>query len=117
MAVVIHKQQFRGMRCPAGKLIVELAKPEEISAGGIVLPDQAKRPRGIGVVRCTPPDAPEGIGVGDIVVFSLIAATEFQDIHSGDSRMNVALEDVLAVYPCVPAATAKSRKQQGDKHE
>ena len=85
-------------------VLVKRGKAEEMSPGGIVLPDQAKRrsQRGV-VVAVGPGKIPEGkdtprpiaVNVGDTVVFNRLAGMEIDE--GGEKLLLLSEFDILAI--------------------
>lgn len=53
-----------------GKVLIERAVAEDVTKGGIVLPDQSKRRPAMGTVKSAGPAAQKVLGCGDLVAFS-----------------------------------------------
>lgn len=99
-----------------GRVVIKPHEPEEVTKGGIVLPDTAKKkPRRGEVVAVGPGKlldngerAPMELSVGDVVVYSEYAGTEIT-MKSGDDYVVLEEDSVLAIDEAqVPAKTAKA---------
>jgi chaperonin GroES len=98
-----------------GRVVIKPHEPEEVTTGGIVLPDTAKKkPRrgevvavGAGKLLDNGQRAPMELSVGDVVVYSEYAGTEIT-MKSGDEYVILEEESVLAIDDAqVPAKKAK----------
>lgn len=101
------------LRPLADRIVVKPGKEEEVTKGGIVLPDTAKkRPRegevvavGAGRMLDNGERAPVDVSVGDVVIYSEFGGTE---VTVGDEDYVILDESsVLAVNP-----DAKSKKKK-----
>ena len=96
------------------RIVVKPGEEEEVTKGGIVLPDTArKRPRGGEVLAVGPGKmldngqrAPMDVSVGDIVLYSEYGGTE---ITIGDA--DYVILDEGAVLAIDPDAKKKSKKK------
>jgi chaperonin GroES len=87
-----------------GRVVVKPHEPEEVTKGGIVLPDTAKKKPRRGEVVAVGPGrlldngqrAPMEVSVGDVVVFSEFAGTEIS-MKSGDKYVILDEDAVLAI--------------------
>jgi len=87
------------------RLVVRRFEAEEKTAGGIVLPDNAKTKPQKGKVLAAGPGrllkdgTRRGMQVkeGDTVLFTSYAGDEFKDVKSADTILVMREEDVLAV--------------------
>jgi len=109
------------LRPLGNRIIVEPGPEEETSAGGIVLPDTAKKKPQEGKVIAVGPGrvlengkrVPIPLNVGDIVVYSKYGGTEFK-IQGKEYVILDAENDVLGVKPAAkptakPAAKPKAK--------
>jgi len=105
------------LRPLADRIVVKPAEEEEVTKGGIVLPDTAKkRPRegevlavGPGKLLDSGERAPMEVSVGDIVVYSEFGGTE---ISIGDDDYVILDENsVLAVNPDARKGGKKKSKK------
>ncbi len=91
------------------RIIVEVAAKEEISAGGIILPDAAQEKPQRGTVLAVGPGkvldsgklAPVDINVGDVVLYGRYGGTEVT--VSGKEYTILRAEDVLAIVSGIAA--------------
>lgn len=99
------------------RLVVEAAKKEEISAGGIILPDTAQEKPQRGKVLAVGPGkrldsgqlAPIDVEVGDVVLYGKYGGTEVN--VDGKDYVMLRADDVLAVVgSSTPAAAAPAKK-------
>jgi len=99
-----------------GGVVIKPHEPEEVTKGGIVLPDTAKKkPRrgevvavGAGKLLDNGERAPMELSVGDVVVYSEYAGTEII-MKSGDEYVILDEDSVLAIDDAqVPAKKAKA---------
>ena len=97
-------------------MVIKPHEPEEVTKGGIVLPDTArKKPRrgevvavGAGKLLDNGERAPMELSVGDVVVYSEYAGTEIT-MRSGDEYVILDEDSVLAIDDAeVPAQKAKA---------
>ncbi len=87
------------------RLIVKRHPEENKTAGGIVLPDNAKKKPQKGTVIAVGPGKLNDDGTrrgmqvreGDVVLFTTWAGDEFKDHRKGDEILVMHEEDVLAV--------------------
>ena len=80
------------------RVIIEPAKAEEKTAGGIIIPDTAKEKPQRGVVIAAGPgkkDEPVTVKAGDTVLYGKYAGTEIQ-IEGGDYLI-MRESDILAI--------------------
>ena len=80
------------------RVIVEPAKAEEKTAGGIIIPDTAKEKPQRGVVIAAGPgkkDEPMSVKSGDTVLYGKYAGTEIQ--IEGDDLLIMRESDILAI--------------------
>lgn len=95
------------------RIVVQPGEPEEVTKGGIILPDKAqKKPREGKVVAVGPGKllddgrrAPIGVEVGDTVIYSEFAGTEVR-LKSGDEYVILDTDSVLAVKVAEEAEAA-----------
>lgn len=93
------------------RIIVEAAKKEEVSSGGIILPDSAQEKPQRGTVLAVGPGktldsgkkADTGIKVGEVVLYSKYSGTEVT--VGGKDYVILRAEDVLAIVSGEPHAT------------
>ena len=89
----------------ADRLIVERTAAAEKSAGGILLPDNAKNKPQRGTVLAVGPGKmlktgerqPMQLKVGDVVLFTAWAGDEYEDRNQSKDILVMHEEDVLAV--------------------
>lgn len=85
------------------RIIVEAAKKEEVSSGGIILPDSAQEKPQRGTVLAVGPGkrldsgqlAPVDVAVGDTVLYGKYSGTEVN--VGGKDYVILRAEDILAV--------------------
>lgn len=80
------------------RVIIEPAKAEEKTAGGIIIPDTAKEKPQRGVVLAAGPgkkDEPVTVKAGDTVLYGKYAGTEIQ-VEGGDYLI-MRESDILAI--------------------
>lgn len=85
------------------RVMVKISKEDEVTQGGIVLPDTAKKKPNEGVVVAVGPGrllengkrAPMSLKAGDRVIFAEYAGTEFK--IDGEPHVLVEDDQVLAV--------------------
>jgi len=105
------------------RVVIEILEAEEVTAGGIVLPDTAKEKPQRGRVVATGPGkllddgsrAEMSIATGDVVLFGKYAGTE---VRVGDVEYSIMREsDVLAkeVKSGVAKKSAKKKKKAARK--
>lgn len=98
------------------RIIVEAAAKEEVSAGGIILPDSAQEKPLRGSVLAVGPGkmldsgklAPMEVKVGDTVLYGKYAGTEVT--VEGKDYVILRQEDVLALVSGVPTKAAVTPK-------
>ncbi|MEZ0327491.1 MAG: co-chaperone GroES [Fimbriimonas sp.] len=91
------------------RIIVEAAAKEEVSAGGIILPDSAQEKPQRGKVIAVGPGkrldsgqlAPIGVNVGETVLYGKYSGTEVK--VEGNDYVILRAEDVLGVLESEPA--------------
>ncbi len=91
------------------RIIVEAAAKEEVSAGGIILPDSAQEKPQRGKVIAVGPGkrldsgqlAPIGVNVGETVLYGKYSGTEVK--VEGNDYVILRAEDVLGVLETEPA--------------
>ena len=96
------------------RIVVEPAAFEEVSAGGIILPDSAKEKPMRGTVIATGPGktldsgkiSPVEVAVGDVVLYGKYSGTEVT--VNGQDVVILRNDDVLGI---VTSAGAKSEKK------
>jgi chaperonin GroES len=82
----------------ADRLIIEPAKQDEVSKGGIIIPDTAKEKpqKGTAIaVGCGKKDEPMTVKVGDIILYGKYAGTEIN--IEGKDYLIMRESDVLAI--------------------
>ena len=101
------------------RLIVEVLEEEEVTIGGIVLPDTAREKPQRGKVLATGPGArdengqyiPMDVAEGDEVIFSKYGGTE---VKLGTDEVLILREsDVLAKVPSSGAKKSKKQEMAG----
>ena len=91
------------MRPLGSRLVIEPIEQEEVTAGGIVLPETAKEKPQKGTVLATGPGdrddegkrIPLDVQVGDTVLFAKYSGTEIK--YSGKKLLIMRESDVLAI--------------------
>jgi chaperonin GroES len=91
------------------RIIVEAAAKEEVSAGGIILPDSAQEKPQRGTVLAVGPGkrldsgqlAPVDVKVGEVVLYGKYSGTEVS--VSGKDYVILRADDILAVTTAEPA--------------
>ena len=91
------------MRPLGSRLVIEPIEQEEVTAGGIVLPETAKEKPQKGTVLATGPGdrddegrrIPLDVQVGDTVLFAKYAGTEIK--YNGKKLLIMRESDVLAI--------------------
>jgi len=86
------------------RLVVEPIEQEEVTAGGIVLPETAKeKPQKGNVLSVGPGDrndkgerVPMDVGKGDVVLFAKYSGTEIK--YDGKKLLILRESDVLAIF-------------------
>lgn len=63
-----------------GRFLVRRFEPDEITSGGLVIPDMAKKEKCWGKVEALPSKGIEGVAIGDTVLFVHGAGTELDDV-------------------------------------
>jgi chaperonin GroES len=94
------------------KIIVKPLRPEEISKGGIIIPDSVKKPPLVGYVLAAGPGRHSELGTllpmevkaGDKIFYSRFAGTQVQ-ASDAEPVILMCVDDVLAVY------------EPGDRHK
>ncbi|MBL8065766.1 MAG: co-chaperone GroES [Chthonomonadaceae bacterium] len=97
------------------RIVVEPAAHEEVSAGGIILPDSAKEKPMRGTVLATGPGktldsgktSPVDVKVGDVVLYGKYSGTEVT--VGGEDYVILRNDDVLGI---VTGATAKKTEKK-----
>ena len=100
------------------RIIVQVAAKEEVSAGGIILPDAAQEKPQRGTVLAVGPGkvldsgklAPVDVNVGDVVLYGRYGGTEVT--VSGKDYTILRADDVLAVVSGGSVAKAATPKKQ-----
>ncbi len=91
------------MRPLGSRLVIEPSEQEEVTAGGIVLPETAKEKPQKGTVLATGPGdrnedgdrIPLDVQVGDTVLFAKYSGTEIK--YSGKKLLIMRESDILAI--------------------
>lgn len=94
------------------RVIVEPAAKEEVTAGGILLPDSAKEKPQRGTVLAVGPGktfdsgetAPIDVQVGEVVLYGKYSGTEVT--VDGTDYVILRADDILGVVTAVPAGAA-----------
>ena len=97
------------------RVVVEPIEQEEISAGGIILPETAKEKPQKGTVVAVGPGARDedgkrimlDVGKGDIVLFAKYAGTEFK--VDGKKLLILKESDLLAIVEADDTASKKKK--------
>ena len=92
------------LRPLADRVLITPSDPEEVTRGGIILPDAAKKKPREGTVVAVGPGklletgqrAPMEVAVGDVVVYSEYAGTELK-MKDGTEYVILEADSVLAV--------------------
>ena len=100
------------------RIIVQVAAKEEVSAGGIILPDAAQEKPQRGTVLAVGPGkvldsgklAPVDVNVGDVVLYGRYGGTEVT--VSGKDYTILRADDVLAVVSGGSVAKAATQQKQ-----
>ncbi len=71
-------------------------KPEEVTRGGIVIPDSARKKSTEGIVVAKAADAAEEVSIGDRVIYREYSGTEITS--EGEKYRMVPSGDLLAKY-------------------
>ena len=80
------------------RVVIRPAESEEVTAGGIVLPDSAKEKPQRGKIVAVGPGTKENpvtVKVGDIVLYGKYSGTELQ--HDGMDYLIMKESDILAI--------------------
>jgi chaperonin GroES len=77
-------------------VMLEAVEAEEVTTGGIVIPDSAKRKPAEGTVVAKAADAADEIAIGDRVIYKEYSGTEIK--LDGETYMLVPSGDLLAKY-------------------
>lgn len=90
------------------RLLLRQVGAEKVSKGGIILPDTAQEKPCKGVVIDKGPEVPEGINIGDEVMFGKYAGSEVELNH--DEVMVVRFSDIMGVLHEVEELPASYKK-------
>ena len=100
------------------RIVVEPAAHEEVSAGGIILPDSAKEKPMRGTVIAVGPGktldsgktSPVDVKVGDVVLYGKYSGTEVT--VSGEDYVILRNDDVLGIATGVSSAKKTEKKEK-----
>ena len=80
-----------------GFVLIKLEETsEEVTSGGIIVPDTAKEKPSEGVIEAIAADAEEQVAVGDKVIYKKYAGTNIE--FQGTEYIFVPVGDILAKY-------------------
>ncbi len=77
-------------------VMLEAVEVEEVTSGGIVIPDTAKKKPAEGTVVAKAADASDEIALGDRVIYKEYSGTEIK--LDGETYLLVPTGDILAKY-------------------
>ena len=77
-------------------VLLQQIEAADVSAGGIILPDSAKKSPDEGVVLAKAADATDDVDIGDRVIYKKFSGTELK--FSGEVYRLVSSADLLAKY-------------------
>ena len=77
------------------KVILQQVKPEQVTPGGIVLPEAAQESKSVGTVIACGPKVSEEIDVDDVVLYSPFAGAEIE--YYKEPYIILSEEDIHAV--------------------